>query len=181
MLDPVTGETFSAITQPLNGGGANLFGVELAYQRQLDFLPGFLSGLGLYTNYTFTDSSVEGLNVEGRATEDLRLPGSAQHTANLSLSYDYGRLGLRGSWNYSSDYIDPGEIGETAFFDRYYDTQSIVDLNGTFSFTPQLQLFFEANNLTNQPLQYYQGTRGRMMQTEFYDWRLSTGFKYDLR
>ena len=128
VLDPVTGQTFSAITQPLNGGGANLFGVELAFQRQLDFLPGFLSGLGLYTNYTFTDSSVEGLNVEGRDSEDLRLPGSAQHTANLSLSYDYGRLGLRGSWNYSSDYIDPGEIGDSPFFDRYYDTQSIVDL-----------------------------------------------------
>jgi TonB-dependent receptor len=181
VVDPVTGQTFSAITQPLNGAGANLFGVEVAFQRQLDFLPGFLSGLGLYTNYTFTDSSVEGLNVEGRDSDDLRLPGSAQHTANLSLSYDFGRLGLRGSWNYSSDYIDPGEIGDSPFFDRYYDTQSIVDLNGTFAFTPQLQLFFEANNLTNQPLQYYQGTRGRMMQTEFYDWRLSTGFKYDMR
>lgn len=181
VVDPVTGQTFSAITQPLNGGGANLFGVEVAFQRQLDFLPGFLSGLGLYTNYTFTDSSVEGLGIEGRTADDLRLPGSAQHTANLSLSYDYGRLGLRGSWNYSSDYIDPGEIGDSPFFDRYYDTQSIVDLNGTFAFTPQLQLFFEANNLTNQPLQYYQGTRGRMMQTEFYDWRLSTGFKYDMR
>jgi TonB-dependent receptor len=181
VVDEVTGQTFSAITQPLNGGGADLFGVEVAFQRQLDFLPGFLSGLGLYTNYTFTDSSVKGLNVEGRESDDLRLPGSAQHTANLSLSYDYGRLGLRGSWNYSSEYIDPGEIGDSAFFDRYYDTQSIVDLNGTFTVTPQLRFFLEANNLTNQPLRYYQGVSSRMMQAEYYDWRFSTGFKYDMR
>lgn len=58
MLDAVTGETFDAITQPLNGGNADLFGLEVAFQRQLDFLPGALAGLGLYTNYTFTESSL---------------------------------------------------------------------------------------------------------------------------
>lgn len=180
-VDPVTGQTFNRITQPLNGGDANLLGAEFAFQRQLDFLPGALSGLGLYANYTFTRSSVEGLNVEGRQAEDLTLPGSAEHTANVSVSYDLGRLGLRASWNYTSDYIDPGEIGGSAFFDRYYDTQSIVDLNGTLTLTSGLQAFFEANNLTNQPLRYYQGIQDRMMQEEFYSWRFTAGFKYDLR
>jgi TonB-dependent receptor len=180
-VDPVTGQTFNRITQPLNGGGANLFGAEFAFQRQLDFLPGALSGLGLYANYTYTHSSVDGLNVEGRQSEDLSLPGSAEHTANVSVSYDLGRLGLRASWNYTSDYIDPGEIGSAPFFDRYYDTQSIVDLNGTFSIRSGLQAFFEANNLTNQPLRYYQGIQERMMQEEFYSWRFTTGFKLDLR
>jgi TonB-dependent receptor len=177
--DPVTGQTFSSITQPLNGGNAGLFGLEFAFQRQLDFLPGALSGLGLYTNYTFTDSSVEGLGIEGRENEDLSLPGSARHTANVSLSYDYGRLGLRGSLNHASGFIDPGEIGDSPFFDRYYDGQTNVDLNGSFVVTPELRFFFEANNLTNQPLRYYQGIPERMMQEEFYDWRFTAGFKYD--
>ena len=179
-VDPVTGQTFNRITQPLNGGSADLFGLEVAFQRQLDFLPGALAGLGLYTNYTFTESSVKGLGIEGREADDLALPGSAKHTANLSLSYDYGRLGLRGSMNYVSDFIDPGEIGESAFFDRYYDSQTNVDLNGSLLLTDQLRFFFEANNLTNQALRYYQGIRDRMMQEEFYDWRMTMGFKLDL-
>ena len=179
-VDPVTGQTFNRITQPLNGGSADLFGLEVAFQRQLDFLPGALAGLGLYTNYTFTDSSVKGLGIEGREADDLALPGSARHTANVSLSYDYGRLGLRGSVNHASDFIDPGAIGESAFFDRYYDSQTNVDLNGSLLLTDQLRFFFEANNLTNQPLRYYQGIRDRMMQEEFYDWRMTMGFKLDL-
>jgi hypothetical protein len=48
----------------------------------LDFLPGHSAGLGLYTNYTFTESSVKGLNVDGRGSGGPALPGSAQHTAN---------------------------------------------------------------------------------------------------
>jgi outer membrane receptor protein involved in Fe transport len=123
---------------------------------------------------------VKGLGIEGREADDLALPGSAKHTANLSLSYDYGRLGLRGSVNYASGFIDPGEIGESAFFDRYYDSQTNVDLNGSLLLTDQLRFFFEANNLTNQPLRYYQGIRDRMMQEEFYDWRMTMGFKLDL-
>ncbi len=179
-VDPVTGQTFNRITQPLNGGSADLFGLEVAFQRQLDFLPGALAGLGLYTNYTFTDSSVKGLGIEGREADELALPGSAKHTANLSLSYDYGRLGLRGSVNHASDFIDPGAIGESAFFDRHYDRQTNVDLNGSLLLSDQFRFFFEANNLTNQPLRYYQGIRDRMMQEEFYNWRLTAGFKFDL-
>jgi TonB-dependent receptor len=178
-VDPVTGTTFNQITQPLNGSNADLFGLEVAFQRQLDFLPGMLSGLGLYTNYTFTESSIDGLNVDGRESEDLPLPGSAKHTTNFSLSYDYGRVGLRGSVNYASSFIDPGEIGDSAFFDRYYDNRTDVDLNGTFAVSDQFRIFFEANNLTNQPLRYYQGISTRMMQEEFYDRRFTVGMKYD--
>jgi TonB-dependent receptor len=175
-VDPETGEVFTRIRQPRNGANADLWGVELAYQQQLPFLP----GVGVYLNYTYTNSSVKGLNVEGREAEDLPLPGTAPHTGNASLSYDLGPLSLRGSYNYAHDFIDPGSIGETAFFDRYYDTQTHVDVNGSYTVTPQFRIFFEANNLTNQPLRYYQGISARMMQEEFYDRRFTVGLKYDL-
>jgi len=174
-VDPETGEVFSRIRQPRNGASADLWGVELAYQQQLAFLP----GVGVYLNYTYTHSSVKGLNVEGRDAENLPLPGTAPHTGNASLSYDVGPLSLRGSYNYAHDFIDPGEIGDSAFFDRYYDTQTHVDVNGSYTVTPQFRVFFEANNLTNQPLRYYQGVSTRMMQEEFYDRRFTLGVKYD--
>lgn len=178
--DPATGRRFRRITQPQNGGNADLWGAEFAVQRQLDFLPGFWSGFGIYANYTFTDSRVRGLNVEGREDERLALPGTSRHTGNASLSYDARRLSLRGSLNFQDSFIDPGSLGDDAFYDRYYDRAVNVDVNASLTVTPQLRVFLEANNLTNQPLRYYQGVRERMMQEEFYDRRFTAGLKYDL-
>jgi len=42
-----------------------------------------------------------------------------------------------------------------------------------------VRIFMEANNLTNQPLRYYQGIQSRMMQEEFYDVRFNAGIKID--
>ena len=41
-------------SQRRNGDGADVFGFEVAFQRQLDFLPGFWKGFGVYLNYTYT-------------------------------------------------------------------------------------------------------------------------------
>jgi TonB-dependent receptor len=180
-VDPVSGSTFDAIVQPLNGSDASLLGLELAFQRQLDFLPGLLRGLGIYANYTLTDSQIDGLPIEGRENEDLPLPGTSRHTGNVSLSYDLGRASLRSSLNFASSFIDPGEVGDEPFYDRYYDGVTNLDVNGTFAVTDRVRLFVEANNLLNQPLRYYQGVQSRIMQDEYYDWRFATGVKYDFQ
>ena len=178
--DPISGQIFDTYNQKRNGGSANLAGVELAIQRQLDFLPGVLKGLGVYANYTYTFSQANELPVEGRENEDFTLPGTAGHTFNASLSFETKKLSLRASLNYTSDYLD--EVGSGAFYDRYYDTQTFVDLNGTYTINPKLRVFIEAKNLTNQPLRYYQGkdAQDRLMQVEYYNVRFNTGLKFDL-
>jgi hypothetical protein len=40
-------------------------------------------------------------------------------------------------------------------------------------------VFAEANNLTNQPLRYYQGVAARTMQMEYYQARFNLGLKFD--
>ncbi|MCH1571770.1 MAG: TonB-dependent receptor [Longimicrobiales bacterium] len=174
----VDGVTYDEVSQPLNGGSASLLGAEFAFQRTLDEI---LPGLGIYANYTFNSSSVENIGIDGREGDDLELPGTSKHTLNASLSYDQGRVSFRGSVNYQDDFIDPGEIGKSAFFDRYYDSQTSVDLNGSVVLSEAARFFFEVNNLTNQPLRYYQGTSSRLMQEEFYNTRISTGISIDLR
>lgn len=165
--------------QPQNGGTATLFGAEIAFQRQLDFLPGALKGLGVYVNYTYTKSNAEGIrNGDGEIRSDVALPGTAPHLLNASLSYETKKLVVRASLNYAHDYVD--EIGGSAFSDRFYDRQMFVDLNASYAFTDKLRFFVEANNLTNQPLRYYQGTRERTMQAEYYNARFSAGLKFDL-
>jgi TonB-dependent receptor len=174
--DPLSGQIMEEYNQPRNGGSASLVGFEAAYQRQLNFLPGIWKGLGVYLNYTFTHSSAD--EIQGREGEELGLPGNAEHMFNASLSFESSKVVLRLSLNHTSDYLD--EVGESSFYDRFYDKQTFLDFNASYAFTSKWRIFLEANNLTNQPLRYYQGTRERVMQDEFYGQRFSMGIKFDV-
>ncbi len=167
--DPQFG-TDLEFTTPRNGGAATVLGFEAAFQRQI------WKGLGIYTNYTFTNSTTEG--IEGREDDDLSLPGTAEHMFNASLSYETKKLVVRVSLNYASGYID--ELGGDSFEDRFYDEQTFLDVNASYAITPNLRVFAEGNNLTNQPLRFYQGIRSRTMQMEFYNARFNFGLKFDL-
>ncbi len=178
--DPKTGSTFDYYYRPDNGAKATLFGFEFSFQRQLDFLPGFLKGFGFYANYTFTSSQAEGLNIPGRENEKVTLPGTAGNMLNTSLSYELYGLTMRLSLNYTTDYIN--EFGESEFFDLYYDKQTFVDFNASYEIIKGLNFYFEVNNITNQPLRIYQGKdhSERTVQAEFYNMRINAGLKYNL-
>ena len=97
---------------------------------------------------------------------------------NASLGYASKKFSLRLSSNYSDSYID--EIGGNAFEDRYYDEQFFLDFNANIALSNSLSMYINLNNITNQPLRYYQGVKGRTMQMEYYEKRLTIGLKYDL-
>ncbi|QDO93453.1 TonB-dependent receptor [Formosa sediminum] len=167
------------VYQPFNGDKASVFGFEAAFQRQLDFLPSFLKNLNIYLNYTYLKSDASGIrNEDGEEREDLDLPNTAPNMFNGSLGYSGKNFSIRLSANYSDAYID--EIGGRAFEDRYYDEQFFLDLNARANLTKQLSLYVDVNNITNQPLRYYQGVSNRTMQMEYYKTRITFGLKYDL-
>lgn len=171
------GNVYDKFYQPLNAGDATLYGFELAFQRQFDFLPGFLKQTGFYANYTYNYSEIKNFNVDGRENEELSLPGTPQNTFNASLYYEGEKLSVRASFNYADDFID--ELGDEAFYDRYYDVVKYLDLNANYSITKNLNVYFEANNLLNQPLRYYQGSADYLMQEEFYSTKIFFGVKFD--
>jgi TonB-dependent receptor len=163
--------------QPRNGGKATLYGFETAFQRQLNFLPGFLSNLGIYFNYTYTKSETDNPAYGGKKIE---LPGTAPHTLNTALTYQDGSLTLGLSFNYTDSYLDPAETDLTPGLERYYDAAAYLDLTGSYQFMKGFRFFFEANNLLNQPLRFYAGQKERTYQAEYYDRRFSAGIKFDL-
>lgn len=165
--------------QARNGDNVQAYGFEVALQRQLDFLPAFLKGFGVYVNYTYTKSKADGIfNADGDKRTDVTLPGTAPHMFNASLSYENSRFTARLSGNYTAAYLD--ELGGDDFEDRYYDKQFFLDANASYKLTKWLRIFGEANNLTNQPLRYYQGISSRTMQAEYYRPRYNFGVKFDL-
>jgi len=165
------------VFQPINAGDGTLSGFETAAQFQLPFIP----GLGLYLNYTYTDSEIENWQVEGRDSDGLPLPGSPKHTANGSISYEKGPFNIRLSANYHSDFIDPdeGSIGESEWEDRYYDDAFSLDLNGGYRLNDVVQVYYEISNLTNEPMRFYQGSEEYVAQEEWYDRRFLVGIKAD--
>ena len=171
------GVTYEEMKQPRNAGDADLLGVELAYQRDFGFIAPALKCIGFYGNYTYTYSKVKNFNFEGREHEDLRMPGSPEHTANASLYFDKAGFNLRLSYNFASSFVD--EMGEVAQLDRYYDKVNYLDLNASYTFGQRFKttIYADVTNLLNQPLRYYQGTTDRTMQAEYYGARFNAGVK----
>ncbi|MBD0823592.1 TonB-dependent receptor [Aestuariibaculum marinum] len=167
------------VYKPLNGNGATVFGAEVSLQRRLNFLPGFAKNFSIFLNYTYLTSNTDGIyNEDGDERTDLDLPNTAPNMFNGSLGYADKHFSVRLSGNFSDAYVD--EIGGRAFEDRYYDKQFFLDFNANVALSKQLSLYVNLNNITNQPLRYYQGVKGRTMQMEYYEKRLNFGLKYDL-
>ena len=87
------------VSQPVNDPDDNaVLGVEVVAERQLTFLPGIWSGLGIYANYTYTDSETEReltfRNSEGVEEEvSIVVPynDAPEHQGTLGLVYNkYG-------------------------------------------------------------------------------------------
>lgn len=172
------GTTYTSFSQPRNSGNANLVGIEAAYQRDFGFISPALKCIGFYGTYTYSYSRVNDFHFDGRENEsNLRLPGSPEHTANASLFFEKNGLSVRWSYNYASSFID--EMGAEKFYDRYYDAVNYMDINAGYTFGDKLKttIYAEANNLLNQPLRYYQGSKERTMQSEHYGVKVNAGVK----
>lgn len=174
------GHTWDKYYNTVNGGDAAIIGAEIAFQRQLDFLPGALKGIGVYANYTYIHSEVKNFDIKGRENEKLALPGTPENNMNASLSWEHKGFSIRVSANWASAFRDSEGIGESEFYDRWYDQVFYLDVNSYYAFAKHWKIFVDASNLTNQPLRYYQGHVDRMMQAEYYNTRITAGIKFDM-
>jgi TonB-dependent receptor len=169
----VNGETFT-VTQPLNGESASIRGVELAAQSQLGFLPSPLDGFGVYLNYTFTDSTAE---FPGRIGEAATLPGQSRHVGNVATFYEKFGFATRLSVNFHGSYVD--QVAAETGLDRFYDTHTQVDFSISQRFARKFRAYFNALNLSDAPLRYFQGVNTRPLQEEHYRAWYEFGVKVD--
>lgn len=176
-------EEMFEVTQNMNAYDARVYGVEAACQRDFGFIAPSLRCLGFYGNYTYTHTTTRNYNprLGIDSNDDVKMAGSPEHTANASLYFEKGGVNIRLSYNFASSFIDQMNTGSREL-DRYYDKVSYLDLNASYTWGKQTKftVFAEANNLLNQPLRYYQGTKDRTMQTEYYGVKVNAGFKINL-
>jgi iron complex outermembrane receptor protein len=146
LLPGQTGSILYNVTEPVNVSGASIRGVELAVQRDFDFLPGFLQHLGFVANGTYADGSSPAI-ING-VPVSLPLVDLSKYSANATLYYETRQWGLRISEAYRGQYLDSaggnGNIGEG------YEATNNVDFAAHYNITPRMKVTLEGINMTNQ-------------------------------
>lgn len=153
----------------INGGGAEIKGIELGYQQTYDFLPSFWSGLGVTMNYTYqkseTDPEVSSFD-ENVILPQFPRPFTPKHSYNATVYWEkYGhqiRLAMRGK----SDEL----------FDRFYNQGSLwqegtnnLDLSASYKISKNMSLSFHALNLTDETTRIYYTSRSVLLDGEIFD------------
>ncbi|WP_324750605.1 TonB-dependent receptor [Sphingomonas sp. LY54] len=158
------GETYDIInfSQTLNADKGDIVGLEAAYQQQFTFLPGLLSGLGLNLNLTLLDGN---LRSPDRGSTDF--PEQSKLLWGAQLFYQKGPIEASVAYHHTGRALI--SAGDEALTDAYNDDLRRLDAKIGFDVTPNLRLFAEGQNLTDEPTRQYQGgVRDWVTQNERY-------------
>ncbi len=143
--------TIFDVSQPINGPGADIKGVEAAFQHDFTFLPGALKHLGINANGTWFDGHQSAI-ING-STVRIPLFNLSKWAANATLYYDTDRWGARISTAYRSRYLTSGGGGGNVG-DGIRATNN-VDAQAHFNINPNLRVVVDAINITNQPIEQF--------------------------
>lgn len=161
---------FLSISQPVNNGrAAEIWGVEATVERQLTFLPGLLSGLGIYANYTYSDSSKDELvtwssspvigpggAVTGTETLDIVIPdvafaGQAKHSGTIGLTYSKNGFEANLAYTMQSRRLTSYAPNDLGSYDEPYRT---LDLRAEYRFGKSfrnVRVYVEGTDLLHGP------------------------------
>jgi TonB-dependent receptor len=147
-----TGDEVFLVSAPVNSPGGKLTGFEINVQQPFSFLPGWGKNFGLLANYTQVKSKMDYVisAAVGAATVTEDLVNLSPRSWNLSVYYDDGIFSGRVSTSARSAFlttIPAGNNQDVAGKNKTFN----VDMSLGYQLNKQLQLTFEATNLTNQP------------------------------
>ncbi|WP_338420392.1 TonB-dependent receptor domain-containing protein [Sphingomonas profundi] len=162
--------TNAGVTQPINAGSAEIYGVEVNLQAPLTFLPAPFDGFGVSLNYTRTGGSARGVpNRAGKVDNFLQ----SKNVASAQLYYEKDRLALRVAYSYRSAYLDT--VGATRATDQFTDHNGQLDARASFAVIPEVVLFAEGSNLTDAPWRRYIGNSRQLVENERYSYTVRGG------
>jgi TonB-dependent receptor len=191
---PVAAYRGAFFSQPENGGGGHLAGVEVDWEYHFTFLPGALSGIGVDVNYTHTHSyvvlpqpavdSVTGNIIPGAFANPRKaaLPRTSPDLANASLLYDYGPIQFRAAWVYQGENITSygnGVRNDAVNGDQYFYAHSQIDLALYVSVTKSTQIQLQVLNANDAVFGFFTGSPKFQydIQREYYGQTIYAGLR----
>ncbi|AKC87654.1 TonB-dependent receptor [Pseudoxanthomonas suwonensis] len=158
-------------TQPMNGEGGRLSGLELTASLPFELFSDTLRGFGVVASASFFDSDIQILDPESASSvgdDPISLPGLSDRVYNWTLYYERNGFEARVNQRRRSDFI--GEIGNFAGNRtlRYVVGENITDAQVSYSFgsgsLSGMTLLLQASNLTNESYQTYAGSKDRPLE-----------------
>ena len=176
---PVT-TNIGRFSQPLNGRGGSLRGLEFSLSVPFSMVTEALDGFGLVASYSRNSSAITIDNTNlGSA---ISLPGLSKTVTNLTFYYEKNGFSARISRRDRSDFV--GEI--TGFGAdrelRYVRGESVVDAQIGYEFLTGslkgLGFVVQAYNVTDSPYETYQVTKDRLVEYQKYGRTILAGVNY---
>lgn len=162
---------------PVNGDGASIYGMEVAYQRYFNFLPAPFDGLGVQLNFTKVwNSGVKNTNLitetnpdgGGTATALSAQPGRinpgrleqlSDNAFNAVLLYEKGPVGLRVAYNWRSRYLD--SVNDCCLgFPVWHTAEGFLDASFRFALTRNVEFNLQGSNLLSTKIKTEAQVRG---------------------
>ncbi|MES2325628.1 MAG: TonB-dependent receptor [Pseudomonadota bacterium] len=149
-------EVFQGVTystaRPFNSDKGHLQGLEIAYQQFYDKLPGWLGGLGLQMNATYTEGGVT-----SSVNPDLAgkpFAGLSKFSYNIVGLYERGPVSGRLAYNWRSKFVQiygdrPGNAGTSPARDMIAAPMSSLDGSLSYKITQNLSVNLTGTNLLN--------------------------------
>lgn len=158
-----------------NGERGTLYGVEFNVETQFDFLPGALAGLGVQGNLTLLGGDFEARNAAGDL-ETFGFQGLSDTVLNASVFYEYAGLSLRVAYQKRSDFLDTiGGLGSGEFRQGFEN----LDITARYALTPNITLFADLANLTDETYVAFQGTPATPSEVERIGERYLFGVRFN--
>jgi len=178
------------LTQPVNGSGGKLKGIELSVSLPGELFTDSLSGWGTILSISQTDSGITIVDSPGTGTTsgtgfgEIPLPGLSKTVWNATLYYENAGFSTRIATRSRSKYI--GEItnfaNDRAF--RFVKGDQITDFQMGYEFgegrMKGLSFLFQVNNLTNEPYVAYAVSEARVIDYQTYGRQYLFGVNYKL-
>jgi TonB-dependent receptor len=169
-------------------------GFEVEWQTSLNWLPSPFDGFVINANYShiwsetrFPRSFVVSEQIpvfpfiKATVIDTFRIgdmPDQADDIANLALGYDKGPFSARLSMLYQGRTLS--RVGERPELDGFTADLLRFDLSVKYSLTPQIGLFMNYNNITNEPDESYMLNQQYLTSREYYGWTMDFGVGYAL-
>jgi iron complex outermembrane recepter protein len=187
---PPVATTTGNFSQPINGKGGDLKGVEFSTSLTGDLISDALRGFGAILSYAHTESGITiqdppGNNfLTGNGLGTIPLPGLSEDVWSATLYYEHSGFSARIGTRARSKYI--GEVTNFAN-DRslkYVRGDQITDAQIGYEFGPGrlqgLSLLLQVNNLTDEPYIAYAVSETRQQDFQEYGRQILLGVNYKL-
>jgi TonB-dependent receptor len=176
VIDPSTGQpAIYNVSQRVNGPKARVDGFELAWQHVFGE-----SGFGFNANTTIVNTD-KPYDRDDLSQSGFAVTGLAD-SMNFVGFYDRDGLELRVAVNWRDEYLlqfgQGQNISEYGAEPTFVNASTQVDISGSYAFTDQLNVFFEATNVTNETMSTHGRYDNQLLDAWAYGSRYKLGVRY---